>query len=98
MENNTEEKIEVKTVDSSEDIVITPQEKEAAVLETAVKEGEVNPDYGLQDDGVYKVNLDKPPTKKENAVQEQQTEEVPVQEQAESGEETVEAPKEDKKE
>ena len=29
MENNTEEKIEVKTVDSSEDIVITPQEKEA---------------------------------------------------------------------
>ena len=35
---------------------------------------------------------------KDNAVQEQQTEEVPVQEQAESGEETVEAPKEDKKE
>ena len=30
---------------------------------------------------------------KNNAIQEQQTEEVPVQEQAESGEETVEAPK-----
>ena len=32
---------------------------------------------------------------KENAVQEQQTEEVPLQEEAESGEETVEAPKEE---
>ena len=34
---------------------------------------------------------------KENAVQEQQTEEVPVQEQAESGEEASEAPKKEKK-
>jgi len=34
---------------------------------------------------------------KENAVQEQQTEEVPVQEQAESSEEASEAPKEEKK-
>ena len=33
---------------------------------------------------------------KENAVQEQQTEEVPLQEEAESGEEAVEAPKEKK--
>ena len=32
---------------------------------------------------------------KENAVQEQQTEEVPLQEEAESGEETVEAPEEE---
>ena len=36
--------------------------------------------------------------KEENAVQEQQTEEIPVQEEAESGEEAVEAPEEDKKE
>jgi hypothetical protein len=35
---------------------------------------------------------------KDNAVQEQQTEEVSVQEEAESGEEAVETPKEDKKE
>ena len=35
---------------------------------------------------------------KDNAVQEQQAEEVPAQEEAESGEEVVEAPKEDKKE
>ena len=34
---------------------------------------------------------------KENAVQEQQTEEVPVQEQAESSEEASEAPKKEKK-
>ena len=33
---------------------------------------------------------------KDNAVQEQQTEEIPVQEEAESGEEVVEAPKEKK--
>ena len=36
--------------------------------------------------------------KEENAVQEQQTEEVPLQEEAESGEEADEAPKESKKE
>ena len=35
---------------------------------------------------------------KENAVQEQQTEEVPLQEEAESSEEAVEAPKEEVKE
>ena len=35
--------------------------------------------------------------KEENAVQEQQTEEVPLQEEAESGEEVVEAPKEEVK-
>ncbi len=35
---------------------------------------------------------------KDNAVQEQQAEEVPAQEEAESGEEVVETPKEDKKE
>ena len=79
MENNTEEKIEVKTVDSSEDIVITPQEKEAAVLEQAVESGEVSKEYGLQEDGVYKINVDKEPNKKEdNAIQERKTTEVPV--------------------
>ena len=36
--------------------------------------------------------------KEENAVQEQQAEEVPLQEEAESGEEAVKAPKESKKE
>ena len=56
----------------------TLQEKEAAVLEQAVEEGTVDKEYGLQDDGVYRVNLDKPPTTKEDAVQEQETESVSV--------------------
>ena len=38
------------------------QSKEAIVLEEAVKSGEVDKAFGLQDDGVYKINLDKPPT------------------------------------
>tara|TARA_R110002020_G_scaffold248882_1_gene462873 strand:- start:21 stop:1373 length:1353 start_codon:yes stop_codon:yes gene_type:complete len=37
------------------------QSKEALVLEEAVKSGEVDKAFGLQDDGVYKINLDKPP-------------------------------------
>jgi len=77
MENNTEEKIQVKAVDSSEDIVVTPQEKEAAVLEQAVESGEVSKDYGLQEDGVYKINVDKEPSKEEdNAIQERETTQV----------------------
>jgi uncharacterized protein (DUF2164 family) len=79
MENNTEEKVEVKVVNGNEDVVITPQEKEAAVLEKAVESGEVDKEYGLQDDGVYKVNIDKEPKKQEeNAIQERETEEVSV--------------------
>ena len=56
----------------------TPQEKEAAVLEQAIEDGSVDESYGLQEDGVYKVNLDKPPTPKEDAIQEQETESVSV--------------------
>tara|TARA_Y100000034_G_scaffold128670_1_gene183728 strand:+ start:53 stop:406 length:354 start_codon:yes stop_codon:yes gene_type:complete len=37
-------------------------------------------------------------TEKDNAVQEQQTEEIPLQEEAESGEEAVEAPEEENEE
>jgi len=79
MENNTEEKVEVKVVNGNEDVVITPQEKEVAVLEKAIESGEVDKEYGLQDDGVYKVNIDKEPKKQEeNAIQERETEEVSV--------------------
>ena len=79
MENNTEEKVEVKVVNGSEDVIITPQEKEVAVLEKAVESGEVDKEYGLQDDGVYKVNVDKEPNNKEdNAIQERETEEISV--------------------
>ena len=71
----------------------TTQSKEAAVLEEAVKSGEVDKDFGLQDDGVYKINLDKPPKEvkkepkakkvtktKKDAVQEQETKKIPVDE------------------
>jgi hypothetical protein len=79
MENNTEEKVEVKVVNGNEDVVVTPQEKEVAVLEKAVESGEVDKEYGLQDDGVYKVNIDKQPNNKEdNAIQERETEEISV--------------------
>ncbi len=75
------------------------QSKEAAVLEEAVKSGEVDKNFGLQDDGVYKINLDKPPTEvkkepkvkaepkaqketknKQDAIQEQETKKIPVDE------------------
>ena len=79
MEKNTEEKVEVKVVNGSEDVIITPQEKEVAVLEKAVESGEVDKEYGLQDDGVYKVNVDKQPNNQEdNAIQERETKEVDV--------------------
>jgi len=77
----------------------TTQSKEAIVLDSAVKSGEVDKDFGLQDDGVYKINLDKPPKEvkkepkvkaepkaqketknKQDAIQEQETKEIPVDE------------------
>jgi len=79
MENKTEEKVDVKVVDGGDDVIITPQEKEVAVLEKAIESGEVDKEYGLQDDGVYKVNVDKEPQKQqENAIQERETEKVSV--------------------
>ena len=79
MENKIEGKIDVKVVDGGDDVIITPQEKETAVLDAAVESGEVDKQYGLQEDGVYKVNMDKPPIKQEeNAIPERETEEIPV--------------------
>lgn len=91
-----EQEIQVKAVEDKQET--SPQEKEAAVLETAVKEGEVNPDYGLQDDGVYKVNLDNPPKQKQDAVQEQSTDEVPVRDGSEASQEVQEKNEEKPKE
>jgi len=62
MENQVEEKVEVKVVET--ETPQTPQEKEAAVLEQAVEKGEVAEEYGLQKDGVYKINVDNPPKPK----------------------------------
>jgi len=72
-----EEQVKVNVVEDNTPPATT-QEKEAAVLEQAIEEGSVDESYGLQDDGVYKVNLDKPPTPKEDAIQEQETEGVSV--------------------
>ncbi len=72
-----EEQVKVNVVEDNTPPA-TPQEKEAAVLEQAIEEGSVDESYGLQDDGVYKINLDKPPTPKEDAIQEQKTESVSV--------------------
>ena len=72
-----EEQVKVNVVEDNTPPA-TPQEKEAAVLEQAIEEGSVDESYGLQDDGVYKVNLDKPPTPKEDAIQKQKTKSVSV--------------------
>jgi hypothetical protein len=80
-----QENIEVKAVDGIENT--TAQQKEAAVIEQAVEQGEVSPDYGFQDDGTYKVNLDKPVNTEENAIQESSPEEVSLRNEPEfSGE------------
>jgi hypothetical protein len=80
-----QENIEVKAVDGIEST--TAQQKEAAVIEQAVEQGEVSPDYGFQDDGTYKVNLDKPVNTEENAIQESSPEEVSLRNEPEfSGE------------
>lgn len=72
-----EENVTVNVVESKEEV--STQEKEAAVLQEAVDKGEVDSNYGFQEDGVYRINVDKPPTKeKENAVQEQETTSVSV--------------------
>ena len=75
------EKVQVKVV-ADDSPAPTKQEQEAAVLDQAVETGEVASEYGLQDDGVYKVNLDKPPVQKEenNAIQERGTKEISVDE------------------
>jgi hypothetical protein len=74
-----QEKVQVKVV-ADDSPAPTKQEQEAAVLDQAVETGEVASEYGLQDDGVYKINLDKPPIQKEetNAIQERETKEVSV--------------------
>ncbi|MBN88664.1 hypothetical protein CMO95_03680 [Candidatus Woesearchaeota archaeon] len=91
-----EEQVTVKAVEDTKET--SPQEKEAAVLDAAIKEGEVNPEYGLQEDGVYKVNLDKPPKQKEDAVQKQSTNEVSVRDGSEASKEVQKENKEESKE
>tara|TARA_R100000951_G_scaffold13514_1_gene10640 strand:+ start:466 stop:1668 length:1203 start_codon:yes stop_codon:yes gene_type:complete len=83
-----EENIEVKAVEVKEET--SPQEQEAAVLEQAIESGEVDSNYGFQDDGVYRVNVDTPPTQENNASEEQSTDEVSVRDQPEASQEVRE--------
>ena len=77
------ENIEAKLIDSEEPSI---QEKEQAVLENAGID--IN-----KDDGVFKVDLSKPPVEKEeptDAVQEQSADEVPVRDEPEASQEVAE--------
>jgi hypothetical protein len=74
MENEVQENVEVKAVEETPAETL-PQNKEAAVLEKAIEVGDVKPEYGLQDDGVYKINVDKPPAPKQETKEEPQKEE-----------------------
>lgn len=84
-----EEQVKVNVAEDT-NTPATTQEKEAAVLEQAIEDGSVDESYGLQEDGVYKVNLDKPPTNKEDAIQEQETESISVGDGAENSPEVDE--------
>ena len=78
----------IKSAEPKEDVSV--QEAEQAVVEEAIAN---TPNVEIpQDDGVYKVNLDEPLIPTEDAVQEQQTEEVPVQPEAEGSEAVSETP------
>ena len=83
-----EENIEVKAVEVKEEA--SPQEQEAAVLEQAIESGEVDSNYGFQDDGVYRVNVDAPTIQENNASEEQGTDEVSVRDQPEASQEVHE--------
>lgn len=70
-----EEKVQVQAVPETTTDTM-PQNEEQIVLEQAIESGEVDKDYGLQDDGVFKINLDKPIKTEENAIQERETTKV----------------------
>ena len=75
----------VKLADDNPPVTEETKSQEEAVLESAVESGDVAPEAaGIEpEDGVYKVNLDKPT---EDAVQEQETTSVDVGEQTRDGE------------
>tara|TARA_E500000075_G_C6951023_1_gene299647 strand:- start:23 stop:1258 length:1236 start_codon:yes stop_codon:yes gene_type:complete len=92
-----EEKIEVNVVEPKEQA--SAQEQEAAVLEKAVESGEVDSNYGFQDDGVYRVNVDSPPKQEEeNANKEQSADEVSVRNEPETSKKVSEQNEQEKTE
>ena len=68
-----EEKWTVKAVDGVEEAP-SSQEKEQQVLEQAAEQGEITPESaGIEDDGVIRINLDKPPVQQEETQEENAT-------------------------
>lgn len=56
------EEVQVKDVGEINPDVVTPEQKEAAVINAAVDKGEVAEEYKIkEEDGVYKIDLDNPP-------------------------------------
>ena len=56
------EEVQVKDVGEINPDIVTPEQKEAAVINEAVDKGEVAEEYKVkEEDGVYKINLDNPP-------------------------------------
>jgi len=56
------EEVQVKDVGEINPDVVTPEQKEAAVINDAVDKGEVAEEYKVkEEDGVYKIDLDNPP-------------------------------------
>ena len=56
------EEVQVKDVGEINPDVVTPEQKEAAVINDAVDKGEVAEEYKIkEEDGVYKIDLDNPP-------------------------------------
>ncbi len=87
------EEVQVKDVGEINPDVVTPEQKEAAVINDAVDKGEVAEEYKVkEEDGVYKIDLDNPPNQpkevkskeeskpKEDAIQERKTEKISVDE------------------
>jgi len=57
-----EQEVQVKDVGEINPDVVTPEQKEAAVINDAVDKGEVAEEYKVkEEDGVYKIDLDNPP-------------------------------------
>jgi len=57
-----EQEVQVKDVGEINPDVVTPEQKEAAVINDAVDKGEVAEEYKIkEEDGVYKIDLDNPP-------------------------------------
>ncbi len=64
-----EEKVQVKDVGEVNPDIVTPEKKEAAVINDAVEKGQVAEEFKIkEEDGIYKVDLDNPPNQPKKEV------------------------------